>query len=836
MSTRLRRLRPQKSRHYLLITFLLALGAAAVLFVPYIIIGGGVFYYYGDFNVQEIPFYQLLHAQVHSGDLSWNHLTDLGTDTIASYSFYLLGSPFFWMTIPFPNEIVPNLIGPLLILKFACAAAAAYLFLQRYVQTKSLAVLGGILYAFSGFSVYNVFFFHFHEPMILFPLLLAALDSFLYDKRRGVFAVAVFAACVVNYYFFVGQALFVLMYFLMLCFTKTYRFRIREFLLLALEVALGFCATAFILLPSVLGLMGNPRLNELPNGWGSLAYQREQKYWLIVLSFLFPADLPAMPVFTPESNCKWASVAGWLPLFSVTGVVAYLQLKKRDWLKKLILLLILFAFIPVLNSMFQMMNSSIYYARWFYMLVLMFTLATVRAVEDSEADWRRAVRWSTGLTVGAIILIGAMPLITESETGAKDMTIGVQATYEKFWLYALMAMISLLVFVLLYQKMWKRRGFYVLTVAAALGVALVSSLLIIGHGVFVSGSTDSIRSHIINARDKIDVDDLENVRSDFFEATDNTAMFWRVPSINCFQSSVNTSIMQFYSKVGVTRDVASRPNYNAYGLRTLLSCKYFFDDLQDSQNPESDECFTDKAGNTKMPGWKLLRECNGFNIYENENYVPMGFAFGSYITQEEFERVKSVNRSAAILNALVLSREQMKKYSDITGYFDKPYYMLYGGQPETFKSEADTYAYGSGVLKAQAKYLNEHACSSFAYTKTGFEAAFNNKGKGDTLLFFSVPYSDGFSATVNGEPVDIEKVDYGFMAVRVPKGESKIVFTYATPGFKAGTVISLCAAAAYVVYLAVVAVCALKKKRNHHQRMMQHNGNPVIAPTGPTNQ
>jgi uncharacterized membrane protein YfhO len=220
------------------------------------------------------------------------------------------------------------------------------------------------------------------------------------------------------------------------------------------------------------------------------------------------------------------------------------------------------------------------------------------------------------------------------------------------------------------------------------------------------------------------------------------------------------------------------------------------------------------VGNTKMPGWKLLRECNGFNIYENENYVPMGFAFGSYITQEEFERVKSVNRSAAILNALVLSREQMKKYSDITGYFDKPYYMLYGGHPETFKSEADTYAYGSGVLKAQAKYLNEHACSSFAYTKTGFEAAFNNKGKGDTLLFFSVPYSDGFSATVNGEPVDIEKVDYGFMAVRVPGNtKSKIVFKYNIYGFDIGIIITSACGIMFFMYAALLMIFGRKKRR-----------------------
>ena len=90
---------------------------ATALFLPFIIMGGGVFYYYGDFNVQEIPFYQLVHDAVRNGDTGWMHNVDLGTDMLSSFSFYLLGSPFFWLTIPFPSEAVPYLIGPLLILK-----------------------------------------------------------------------------------------------------------------------------------------------------------------------------------------------------------------------------------------------------------------------------------------------------------------------------------------------------------------------------------------------------------------------------------------------------------------------------------------------------------------------------------------------------------------------------------------------------------------------------------------------------------------------------------------------------------------------------------------------
>lgn len=803
----------EKNHNYGLYTFLLAIAMACVLFVPFIIINGGIFYYYGDFNVQEIPFYQLVHDSVLNGQTGWHHLTDLGSDLISSYSFYLLGSPFFWLTMPFPSEAVPYLIGPLLILKFGCAGLSAYLYLKRYTKARSTAMIGGLMYAFSGFSIYNVFFFHFHEPLIIFPLLLAALDAFVYDKKRVVFAIAVFSACTVNYYFFVGQALFVAMYYLMLVFTKTCKFSIKEFLLLALEVALGFMATAFILLPSVLGLMGNPRLDGMPHGWQSLVYNAPQKYWLILISFFFPSDTPAFPVFTPESNCKWASVAGWIPLISMTGVFAYMQLKCRTWLKKLITLLIVFAFVPVLNSMFQMMNCSIYYARWFYMLVLMLVLASVKALENEEADWNRAIKWTTGITVGISVLVGLMPNITEEKDKTEKVSIGVQASFERFWIYVLLALMSLLAFVLIYKKFkTNARRFKAMMLVGTVAVSMFTSAFVISSGFVSSNTSGIIKNDIINRRNGIKIEDIDEVRSDFFECVDNTQMFWQIQSINCFQSSVSTSIMKFYKAMGITRDVASRPPSSAYGLRSFLSCKYMFDYRADGRTG-SDKSFIDKEGCTKMPLWNYKETDNGFDIYENQCYIPMGFTFDSFVTEEEFERVDKSHRTEALLYSLILNRKLMEKYSDITGYTDEKYEDLYGENPEKFDSVVEKYKFGAKAYEQACINLKASSCSSFEYTYNGFTANFNNQGD-KNLLFFSVPYSEGFSATVNGKAVDVEQVDYGFMAVEVPANtECTIVFTYETPGLATGCAISLVALCLIIGYATITIIYRATKKR-----------------------
>ena len=117
-------------KKYGLKAFLLGLLTASLLFIPVIIENNGVFMYYGDFNVQEIPFYTMLHDALLSGNNVWSSTTDLGSPVLSSYSFYLLTSPFFLLTLLFPSTAVPFLIGPVFILKFGLCSLTAYIYLK----------------------------------------------------------------------------------------------------------------------------------------------------------------------------------------------------------------------------------------------------------------------------------------------------------------------------------------------------------------------------------------------------------------------------------------------------------------------------------------------------------------------------------------------------------------------------------------------------------------------------------------------------------------------------------------------------------------------------------
>ena len=156
----------------------------------------------------------MAHDAVRSGEVLWNSYTDLGANFIASYSFYLLFSPFFWLTLPFPSGMVPYLMAPLLMLKTASMALTSYFYIRRFVRTDEYAIIGSLCYAFSGFATYNIFFNHFHEAMVFFPLLLIGVEELVQNRRRGVFALAVAVNCIVNYWFFIGEVVFVVLYVL----------------------------------------------------------------------------------------------------------------------------------------------------------------------------------------------------------------------------------------------------------------------------------------------------------------------------------------------------------------------------------------------------------------------------------------------------------------------------------------------------------------------------------------------------------------------------------------------------------------------------------------------
>lgn len=770
----------KNNQNYKLKAFVYAFVIASFFFIPFIAYGKGYFTYYGDFNSQQIAFYKMMHDAVKSGNFMWNNFTDLGVNTIGSYTFYLLGSPFFWLTIPFPSSFVPHLMAPLLILKLACCALTAYIYLKRYVKNQNFALLGALMYAFSSFSIYNIFFNHFHDAMVFFPLLLFALDEYVETGKKGLIYLMSFICCIVNYYFFIAEAVFCIIYIFVRMAFGSYKLNLKKFAWLVLEVVLGVLTSSILLVPTIFSITQNYRVSEHLTGWDNYMFSKNtQRYVLILESFFFPPDIPARPNFAPDSNAKWASVAAWIPLIGMTGVFAFFREKKKNWLKYLLIILFICCLVPILNSMFQLFNSA-YYARWYFMLILMMILATVIMLDTRKLKfWKKPIIYSI-----IVICIFALPIgltLKESDTGFK---LGLEEYPDRFWIYVAIALFSIAIFTFCLGFVRNKTYFSKMLLAGFAIVTIIYSTYVISLGTNI-GLSDAkfMNPNCLNppqSLSQLPNKDNQVYRIDSMTSIDNINMFWGVMGIQAFHSIVPGSIMDFYPTVGVERSVGSRPETDVYGIRGLLSCKWLFDEIDDNKN------FAATTNSTpKMPGWQYYGVMNGCYVWENKYFIPFGFSYDSYITKDEYNSIDEEQRHLALLKAIVLEGDSVDRNLDILAHDDT----------SNFTFDQENYFKDCEKLKSSS-------CSSFKTDNFGFSASFENKDNKDKLVFFSIPYEKGWSATVNNSPAIIEKTNIGFMAVRVPANTtSNIRFNYTTPGLKLGVIISAIALICFVLII-----------------------------------
>ena len=118
------------------------------------------------------------------------------------------------------------------------------------------------------------------------------------------------------------------------------------------------------------------------------------------------------------------------------------------------------------------------------------------------------------------------------------------------------------------------------------------------------------------------------------------------------------------------------------------------------------------------------------------------------------------------------------------------------------------YSRSTEQLDATVSAFTEHAdTQNITYTFDGNHVHITANADSDKYLFFAIPYSAGWTAEVDGEEVDIEKANIGFMAIPITQGEHSIELSYRTPYLTEG----LCITAFFTA--AFIAAVIITKKR-----------------------
>lgn len=801
-------------------TFILAFLVALLLFLPISLrdaMLGQPFHYAGDYNSQSMLFWQYANQFIKDGgSFSWE--TELGSGFVNSYSYYMLGSPFFWASLWIPSKWMPWAMVPLFCFKFAFAGAGGYLWAKRWVKNPQYAMLAGMLYAFCGYNIYSIFYDSFVDVTALFPYLLAALDDAIIDKRRGCFSIWVAVSLLINYYFFIGEAIFLILYFICMLLGKKYILTGKLFLRMAVETVLGIAMGAVLVIPAALSLMQNPRISSFLNDYDFIVYGEPQKYMAIFASMFIMPDAPYQNTLFSQSGTQWQNVCAYLPVVGITGGVALCRAERKHPFARVMKFCIICAFVPMLNAIFTLENAT-YYARWYYMPILILCGATAMVLDNDElyqAEWKDA--WKTVfICTAAFVALELVP----SNVELLGLKLGVTSSASIFWILWGISIAGVVLCGFVCKKYRKTEKYI---------SVMMSSVMVFS---FIYGEAHMLLTRYVTDTDTGEhtwyagYEDLDNVakllpQGEWYRIDSNTITNYNLAlgfsSEDFFSSTVSPGIFSFNMEAGHGRTVMPLDGQPNYALRSLLGVKYLMVGAEDEKAWSADASGTKVTINNSNAGnalqllkdsedttdtvytpqeWAVNWEERGRTeetiVYENQNFIPMGFAYDYYITKDQLADVDADVRSNLLLKAIVLNDEQVGKYGDIL-------------QPLPEK-EFQNLTYEA--FKEDCADRREQTADTFETNNYGFTAT--TSFDTDELVFFSVPYEkNAFTATVNGEPVDVEEVDCGLMAIPVPAGKADIVVTYHTPGLKEGVTISITGLIIWILY---ALVCYNKGKK-----------------------
>ena len=717
-------------------SFFICFIIAFLSFLPFVIKGEGFFVLTNDFNDQQIPFTIGLHnALLDSGISGFSWDIDLGTSTMDGFSFYELGSPFFWLSMLFPANAFPYIVAWLFMLKFSFAGLISCLYLRRFVKDSKWAIVGSVLYAFSGYSLVNLVFYHFHDAICFFPLLLIGLERLKEKKDYPFFIFTVFLNCIINYFFFVGEVVFLVIYYLCRFGRKDIKGMIVDAVKCICCGVLGVGMAAFVFIPNIIFISGNPRTGQFA-GILSMLKTSLTEYMYILKTLLLPVD--PMTSISAVYTTRFSSHGFYLPLVGLVLVIAYV-IRKKDWLSKLIVYLAVASFIPLLSDLFYMYSAA--QMRWWYMFTLMAALASVKMLEEPD---ERAVRIGSDIYIALIaVFVIAINVLNRFNVQGVDWI----SNPKRFYTYVVLTIVGALVTrVIATRQQIKWKSVLVNISIFSLGLMFTT--------MFIYKTCDWMGLQGYKQRYQVATQlELPNNQYRLNDTMNLISMTAHVAGFTNQSSTDTNSIRDFEALFDYYAEVVGMPKNDVPGVAELLAGRYYLA-FNEANGPVVAEYTTDLG-----PVYLMERGA-----------CPIGFAVDSYITKDDLMSMDVNSRGIALLDSAVLDEDSLTDE-------------IKADLPRNAADDID-------LDKSVSDYVMEHTYGSvLGFNKDGHGMSCVTGYDKDTYVYFSVPYDTGWTAYVDDSKTDIIESG-GMMMIKVPAGEHNVRFNYYTPGLKVGLAVS----------------------------------------------
>lgn len=667
-----------------------------------------------------------------------------------------------------------NIPGVYFFVEFAMlliGATAFYHYLRLVGLGRYVAIVGGVLLAYSGYIVMGSWHNRFIGEFLYFSLLLYGLEVFIQRRVWWHIPLVIALMSATQPFWLYLAALFILLYVTVRV-IDLQGFNLKNLTLTLSSIAalgaLGVLMGSVFFVASINQILNSPRVLG-GAGYGSFFASQpifglaEASEYGTILTRFFSNDL-----YGTASGYK-----GWFNYleapFHYCGIVVLILIpqlfhfvdNRRKWAYGILLTACAIPLLlPYFRYAFWAFTGNYYRTMSLFMILLLLFLSmqALHLMLTQNKVYR--ITLLVSVAVAAAVLFVPFGEKVELDTTLRNVVLVFLGIYTLIFLS------------------WSHASAQRLRLYLLLGVVVIELTYQHSHSLSkrVAWTPSEMRKRdFFNDYSLEAIDYLKKIDKTFFRiekdspvsANDGKAQnFFSTVSYHSFNQLNYVRFLQATGVIDPKDEISTRwlkIIYPNFFLQNSVNVKYMLTKLQRSEG-------------MRQMGFDSVASFENVSVYRSHYYLPLGYTYDRYLSEEDFGRLK-VNESKhlALLNAVVVPSQEAADYK--------------GLEKMTFEEADSVKMVSFGKWENIIADRRADTLAIGAWSDNFFKGTIQLKRP--KLLYFSIPFDEGWQATVNGTPTPLRRVNIGMSGLMLPAGSHTVHLYYSSPYLGLSGVLSL---------------------------------------------
>ena len=583
----------------------------------------------------------------HPKLVMWDMSLGYGADILSTLNYYAIGDPLnllYGFVSPKNTETMYNFM---IVLRMYLAGITFIMYARKMKKRSYGTVIGALVYVFSGFcfrlGLRHPFFIN---PMIYFPLLCLGIEKIYQRERPYVFIFAVCVSAMSNYYFLYMLTIFAVIYAWIRFYKYSEENKIKTFFLTILKFGmyytLGIAMAAVILLPSVIGFLGNGRYGNGAD-WKSLIVYPGKYYLLFIENFIGYGNMGS------NTNAGYLPIVGIVVLFTL-----FSQRMKHKKYRAAFIASIIALILPIFGYAFN--GFSYANNRWAFALSFIVALLTA---EMYPRLFVMSKRQQIGIRAGIIIYTVFCIIVNAS---------GEEILKNK----GIMAACGLIVVFYILLLIFQRLGYDAQKRIVRVSMAILLLISVGVHGYYRFDPKEyaytqefmdqgqayrTLKEDNIRMLSKANDPSVYRVHAEGYRYK-NYGLINHLNTISGYYSITAkcvTDTIKGYDTLGMQYADKYKGVDQRLGLLSLAGVKYI-------TVAHNSQVAKDVSSMGDVPyGVEKLRKKGNITLYKNKYALPFAYAYDSYMTEQQYEQLNGIGKEQAMLAQIILNQHPADK-------------------------------------------------------------------------------------------------------------------------------------------------------------------------------